>query len=182
MGRWHRLAGAPEETGPLSPSWPGKGSAMPGSCGRRAHRLPCPGPCAWCLYPILGAGSPRAPTAPLHQRAPGSQACPQGPSQEPAVPRALHLGLCPSESLLGQVVGRTPGDCSPSPDGRRAGALGTWLFQTLLATSRAQQSREALHPRDQSCPSAQASAASSRREGCPGGAEPTVGRAGCSDR
>lgn len=75
------------------------------------------------------------------------------------------------------MVGADPGDCSLVR--RPAGwCLGTcWLFQTLLATSRGPTEPRASTPRGpRASPSAQASAASSRREGCPGGAEPTVGR------
>lgn len=117
------------------------------------------------------------------QRSPWSQACPPGSQPGTRSAQGTPSVSCPSESLLGQVVGRTPGDCSPCPDGRGAGTLGTcWLFWTLLTTSRAQQSHGRRVPDLGDRSICQASAASCRREGRPGGSGPTLGEAGLSDR
>lgn len=62
------------------------------------------------------------------QRSPWSQACPPGSQPGTRSAQGTPSVSCPSESLLGQVVGRTPGDCSPCPDGR-----GGWHPGDLLA-------------------------------------------------
>lgn len=139
MGRWHRL-GASEETGPSeSLAGPARGQRCRGVPVADALTGPVPGAARPVLsqlsVPFLEAWSRELQPPP-----PPSEE-PPGHSQEPAVPRALHLCLCPSESLLGQVVGGPLGTALPVPTAGGAGTLGMcWLFWTLLATSRAQQS------------------------------------------
>lgn len=117
-----------------------------GPRGRRAHRPRGRGPrarcCGRCLCPLLGGGVPESSSLlPSIRGAPRSQACPPGSQPGACSAQGTPCVSCPSESLLRQVVGRTPGDCSPCPDGREAGALGTcWLFWTLPTASRARQS------------------------------------------
>ena len=101
------------------------------------------------------------------------------------MPRVLHLCLCPSESLLGQVVGGPLGTALPVPT---AGGLAPWgcagsseLFSPPPGPNRATGRVHQIGDPEAS-PSAQASADSCRREGCPGGAGLTLGEAGCSDR
>lgn len=109
-----------------------------GPRGQRTHRPGGRGPrarcCCRCLCPLLGCGVPEsASLLPSIRGAPGSQACPPGSQPGTRSAQGTPSVSCPSESLLGQVVGRTPRDCAPSPDGRGAGALGTcWLFWTPL--------------------------------------------------
>lgn len=124
-----------------------------GPRGQCAHRPGGRGPraccCCRCLCPLLGCGVPEsASLLPSIRGAPGSQACPPGSQPGTRSAQGTPSVSCPSESLLGQVVGRTPRDCSPSLDGQGAGALGTcWLFWTLLSASRAQQSHSGRVPK-----------------------------------
>ena len=121
MGRWHRL-GASEETGPSeSLAGAARGQRCRGVPVADALTGPVPGAARPVLsqlsVPFLGAGSRELQPPP-----PPSEE-PRGHSQEPAVPRALHLCLCPSESLLGQVVGGPLGTALPVPT---AGELAPW--------------------------------------------------------
>lgn len=91
--------------------------------------------------PFLGVGSPRAPASSLPSEEPlGHRPAPQGHSQEPAVPRALHL--CPAHlrAFLARWWGGPLGTALPV---LTAGGLVPWGLagsSGLLSASRAQQS------------------------------------------
>lgn len=151
-----------------------------GPRGRRAHRPCARGPCAWCLYPILGGGVPESSNRlPLHQRSSRVTGLPpRVPARNPQCPGHSIWVSAHLRAFSARWWGGPLGTALLVPT---AGGLVPWglagssrLCSPPPGPNRAARASTPRGPR--ASPSAQASAASSRREGCPGGAEPTVGR------